>query len=87
MRLRSIFETCQRKRKPNEESHVPAQKDELKDRDADQHIPEASGSQLPASTGQGIPSCDIDGNAAMPHPQANSVDTKKKSHLEADGIA
>src|SRR4029077_15110628 len=43
------------KAKPDEESHVPTQKDAPQEWNADKHIPDPSQGQVPASAGIGVP--------------------------------
>jgi len=75
------------KAKPDEEPQVPAQQEELHYGDADEHVPEAGGGQVPASAGIGVPGRDIECNPTVPEPKAKGVDENQESDLGGDGIA
>jgi hypothetical protein len=75
------------KTKPDEEPQIPAQKDELQNGDADEHIPETSRGKVPASTGIGIPSRGLHSDPNLPEPEAESVDNKQEPDLGGHGIA
>src|SRR4029453_13073187 len=74
------------KTKPDEESHVPAQQDELHDGNADEDVPHAGRSERPASTGRGIPGGLADRDATIPKRQAENVDTGDERELHGDGV-
>src|SRR5277367_4158248 len=73
--------------KPDKESQVPPQKNELDKRNTDEYVPVASGSQIPACARVGVPGRGVKPDPAIPEPQAKSVDNKQESKLNRDGIA
>jgi hypothetical protein len=75
------------KAKPDEEPQIPAQQEELYNRYADEHVPEAGGGQVPRSTGHGIPGRSVEPDPTVPEPRAQRVDNKQKPDLDWDGIA
>ena len=75
------------KAKPDEEPQVPAQEEELDDGDADEHVPEAGGAQIPQSARYGIPNGGVRSDPTVPEPQANRIDKEYGRDLDGDGVA
>jgi len=70
--------------KPDKKPEVPAQQNELQQRDADEHIPIACGSQIPASPRHHVPGGGPVCEAAVPDPKAEAVDDDKERDLDKD---
>jgi hypothetical protein len=71
---------------PDEEPHIPAQEQELQDRDAYKHVPVTGEGQIPAAAWHRVPSWEINTESAVPEPQSKRVNRDKERDFDGDGI-
>src|SRR3954462_8546201 len=72
---------------PDKQPQIPAQQQELKQRNAHENIPKACWSQVPACAGHCIPGRGLSPNAPVPNPKTDGIDKDKEPKLERYGIA
>jgi hypothetical protein len=71
--------------KPYKQPELPPQKYELDDRNTNEYVPVACGSQIPASAKVGIPGRGVQSDPAIPQPEPKCVDNKQQPKLDRDG--
>src|SRR5262249_41863050 len=75
------------KAKPDEKPEIPAEEDELNERDADQYVPEARRGQAPAPAWIAVPGGRLESEPARPEREADAIDQDDETDFERNGIA